>query len=166
MNKLKSIGFVLACILIFISSVCAQKEISCKRSELWVSEGSTFFLSNFGKLKDFSGNVIYPSGDAVKVTIEIYKNTFSGKKDITYREVEEIIKSENKIAVCESDDAGRFSITNLPDGFYLFRVGTADLSLGFGPENILVEITKRKGKKKFGDYVRNSNLINGKRQKN
>ena len=110
MKKLESFFFTFACILIFISSVCAQKEISCVKSDLWVFGGSTFFLSNYGKLKDFSGNVIYPSGDAVKVTIEIYSNKFGAKKDITYQEFEEIIEAENKIAVCESDEAGGFQL--------------------------------------------------------
>ncbi len=145
--KLGKIFFVLCFIGLFSFSGLSQSKISCKESSAKVGDGSTFFLRNEGKLKNVSGNVMFPDGSPAYVNITIYKNVFNRNEGIDYKEVAQIVDDENQLKICESDDKGRFEINGLRDGFYLLKIGN-DENGGFGPENILIQISRKRGKKK------------------
>lgn len=146
MKKFIKLIFTAIFFLVAFVSANAQK-ISCAESDYSVGGSDTFFLRNAGKLKSLSGKATYPDGTSAPTIIEIYKNQFNRNEKIDHLEINKILDQNDKIIVCKSDANGEFKITGLKDGFYLIRIGTFSNG-GFGPENILVEISRKKGKKK------------------
>lgn len=145
--KFKCLLFLLCFMCISTLKTFAQNSVSCKETTGEVGNGSTFFLRDEKKLKVITGNATFPDGSPANVKIVIYKNIFRKNKDIDYKEVVEIDNEDNKIITCKSDDEGRFEIKGLKNGFYLLKIGTNSGS-GFGPEFVLIQISRKNGKSK------------------
>ena len=110
------------------------------------------FAEDVGRLKDFSGKILWSSGGAFPHgIIEIYRlNSRLNVESLNNERVRNIVDSNALIGACTADEKGSFNITGFNDGFYLFIVGGdfREDREGGGLQHLLAEISHQNGKRK------------------